>query len=89
MVHHLLYWSGEHGGLLDELRTEKITSPGHLFFWMAIFNQSPEIQPVFDQTLDWIKTNHEEHTLEFLTMMVKAKRNDELLDYLTTHDHIE
>jgi hypothetical protein len=56
---------------------------------MGILNNSTEIQTIFDQTLNWIKENNEEYTLEYLTMMVKAKRNEELLEYLITHDHIE
>lgn len=89
LIYHLLYWSGEHAQLLNELNTEKITSPDRLFFWMAIFNPTTEIQPVFEHTLNWIRTNDEEHTLPLLTMMARAKRYDEILDYLTTHDHIE
>lgn len=89
LIYHLLYWSGEYAQLLNELNTGKITSPNHLFFWMAIFNSTTEIQPVFEHTLDWIRSNDEEHTLQFLTMMARAKRYDEIVDYLTTHDHIE
>ncbi len=89
LIYHMLYWSGEHTDLLNELCQGKTTSSNHLFFWMGILNNSTEIQTVFDRTLDWIKENNEEYTLEYLTMMVKAKRNEELLEYLITHDHIE
>jgi len=85
----MLYWSGEHVELLNELCKRNNTSSNHLFFWMAILNNSNEILPVFDRTLDWITENNEEHTLEFMTMMIKAKRNQELLEYLINHDHIE
>ncbi len=56
---------------------------------MGIFNTSNEIQSLFDRTLNWITVNNEEHILEFITMMVKAKQNQELLEYLINHDHIE
>jgi hypothetical protein len=88
-IYHVLYWSGEHEQLLEELCQRNITSSNQLFFWMSIFNNSTEIQSLFGRTLDYITEKNEEHTLEFITMMVKAKRNDELLEYLINHDHIE
>jgi len=88
-IYHMLYWSGEHVELLNELCKRNITSSHQLFFWMGIFNTSNEIQSLFDRTLNWITVNNEEHILEFITMMVKAKRNQELLEYLINHDHIE
>jgi hypothetical protein len=56
---------------------------------MTILNDSNDLQPLFDRTFDWIKANSEEHILEFITMMIKAKRNEELLGYLINHDHVE
>ncbi len=85
----MLYWSGEYEELLNELCKRNITASNHLFFWMGILNNSNEIQSLFDRTFDWIRENNEEYTLEFITMMVKAKRNEELLEYLINHDHIE
>jgi len=85
----MLYWSGEYDELLNELCKRNITSSNQLFFWMGILNNSNEIQALFDRTLNWITENNETYTLEFITMMVKAKRNEELLEYLINHDHIE
>lgn len=85
----MLYWSGEYNELLNELSKRNITSSNQLFFWMSILNNSNEVQTLFDQTMNWLTENNEEYTLEFITMMVKAKRNEELLEYLINHDHIE
>jgi hypothetical protein len=85
----MLYWSDEHTELLNELCKRDTTSSNHLFFWMAILNKSNEIQSLYDRTFDWVTANNEEHTLEFITMMIKAKRNQEVLEYLINHDHIE
>ena len=56
---------------------------------MAMLNDSNDLQPLFDRTLEGLKENHQEHILEFVTMMVKAKRHEEVLEYLTHHDHVE
>jgi hypothetical protein len=85
----MLYWSGENSELLNELCKRNITSSNQLFFWMAILNNSNEIQSLYDRTFDWITENSENYTLEFITMMVKAKRNQELLEYFINHDHVE
>ncbi|CAF1167616.1 unnamed protein product [Rotaria sordida] len=88
-IYHMLYWSGEHNALLNELCKRNITSSNELFFWMAILNNSNEIQPLVDRTFDLIKENNEPQILEFITMMIKVKRNQELLEYLINHDHVE
>jgi hypothetical protein len=88
-IYHMLYWSGEYNELLNALCKGDKTSSNHLFFWMGILNNSDEIQSLFDRTFELIKGNNEEQTLEFITMMIKAKRNQELLEYLTNHDHTE
>ena len=87
--YHLLYWSGEYEQLANELNQEKITSSIDRFFWMTILNHSNEIQQLFDRTLDWICENKQENILEFLTMMIKVKRSDEIFEYLIQHEHIE
>jgi len=56
---------------------------------MTILNHSNEIQQLFDRTLDWICENKQENILEFLTMMIKVKRSDEIFEYLIQHEHIE
>jgi hypothetical protein len=56
---------------------------------MGILNNSEEIQSLFDRAFDLIKENNEEQILEFITMMIKAKRNQEIIEYLINHDHIE
>ena len=86
---NLLYWSGEYEQLANELNQEKITSSIDRFFWMTILNHSNEIQQLFDRTLDWICENKQENILEFLTMMIKVKRSDEIFEYLIQHEHIE
>ena len=88
-IYHMLYWSGEHSELLNELCKRDRTSSNQLFFWMGILNNSDEIQSLFDRTFDLIKENNEEQILEFITMMIKAKRNQEIIEYLINHDHIE
>ncbi|CAF4873882.1 unnamed protein product [Rotaria sp. Silwood1] len=88
-IYHMLYWSGEHNELLNELCKRNIKSSNDLFFWMGILNNSNEIQPLVDRTFDLIKENIEQQTLEFITMMIKVKRNQELLEYLINHDHVE
>ena len=71
------------------MNQEKITSSIDRFFWMTILNHSNEIQQLFDRTLDWICENKQENILEFLTMMIKVKRSDEIFEYLIQHEHIE
>lgn len=56
---------------------------------MAMLNDSNDLQPLFDRTVEGLKENHQDHILEFVTMMVKAKRHEEVLEYLTHHDHVE
>ncbi len=85
----MLYWSGENSELLNELCKRNRTASNQLFFWMTILNNSNEIQSLYDRTFDWITENSENYTLEFITMMVKAKRNQELLEYFINHDHVE
>jgi hypothetical protein len=85
----MLYWSGENSELLNELCKGNRIASSQLFFWMAILNNSNEIQSLYDRTFDWITENSENYTLEFITMMVKAKRNQELLEYFINHDHVE
>lgn len=85
----MLYWAGEYNDLLNDLNNQSTISSNQLFFWMSILNNSNEIQTLFDRTMNWLIENNEEHTLEFITMMVKAKRNEDLLEYLINHDHIE
>lgn len=85
----MLYWSDERVDLLNELNKESITSSNSLFFWMAILNDANEIQPLIDKTYDLIKKNREQQVLEFITLMIKLKRNQELLEYLINHEHIE
>jgi hypothetical protein len=36
-----------------------------------------------------IKENQDVQIFEFITMMVKTKRNQELLEYFAQHDHVE
>ena len=85
----MLYWSGASTELLSELCKENLSSVPHRFFWMALLNDSSDLQPLFDRTLEGLKENHAEHILEFVSMMVKAKRDQEILKYLTDHDHVE
>lgn len=85
----MLYWSGEHVELLNLLCQRTIATSNNLFFWMAILNDSNEVQPLVDRTFQLIKDNHEQQILEFITMMIKLKQNQELLEYLINHDHVE
>ncbi|CAF3763564.1 unnamed protein product [Rotaria socialis] len=89
LIYHFLYWSGEHVELLNLLCEGSIATSSNLFFWMAILNDSNEIQPLVDKTFHLIKDNHEQQILEFITMMIKLKQNQELLEYLINHDHVE
>ncbi|CAF4456978.1 unnamed protein product, partial [Adineta steineri] len=60
-----------------------------LFFWMTILNNSNDVESLYNRTFDWIKENNENHTLEYMTMMIKEKRNQDLLEYLINQDYIE
>ena len=88
-LYHLLYWSGAHQELLNELNKQNFSSYNQIFFWMAMFNDSIDVQPLFDRVLNGMKETHDENVLEFVTMMIKAKRHNEVLDYLIHHDHTE
>lgn len=59
------------------------------FFWMTILNSSNDIQQLFDRTLDCISENKQENIFEYLTMMIKMKRFDEIFEDLIQHEHIE
>ncbi|CAF1161460.1 unnamed protein product [Adineta steineri] len=88
-IYHLLYWSGENTLLLNELCKRNTISSNQLFFWMTILNNSNDVESLYNRTFDWIKENNENHTLEYMTMMIKEKRNQELLEYLINQDYIE
>lgn len=60
-----------------------------LFFWMAMLNNSNEVQHLLDRTFELIKENYEQQMLEYITMMIKRKQNQELLEHLISEDHIE
>jgi hypothetical protein len=88
-MYHILYWSNSSADLLRELSHSNAISASHMFFWMAMMNNSNDMQLLLDRTIDGMKENHNEYILEFVTMMIKAKRNEEVLEYLIGHDHIE
>jgi len=88
-IYHMLYWSGAHPELLRELNKQNLSSYNQLFFWMAILNDSIDVQPLFDRILNEMKESHDEYILEFVSMMVKAKKYTDVLDYLIHHDHTE
>jgi hypothetical protein len=48
LIYHLLYWSGEHTELVNELCKRDKTASIQLFFSMAILNDSEENQRLFN-----------------------------------------
>ena len=88
-VFHLLYWSGCRSTLQNALAKPSQISISRLFFWMAILNDNIEQQALFNHTLNEIKNHHQDYILEFITMMVKMQRMEEIIDFLIEEGHFE
>ena len=89
LIYHMYFWSSERAELFNMLNKRSIVSSVNAFFWMAMLTDDEHVQPLFDRTMAWIGERRDEQSLEWISMMVKAKRNQELLDYLVHHDHVE
>lgn len=88
-IYHILFWCQAFNELKEKISKHEHLPMHQLFYWMLMLNESPLDITLLEKALDTIKQNQKDYILEYLTMLLKAKRVGDIFDHLLAEEHIE